>query len=259
MPRLVHRLGCVLTSSRRRCSRRPSCFISTTMPSEFYTALDDQPPLEHVQTKVCSSCHRPVDPASHLFLLAADAIVCAACGPIHGQTDPRTTCIDVDNAYLRLGRSTYDQEPSDTQRPAPPPPPSFASKLSSLSVHTPTTTVSSSQPLQSHAPTVPVANPNRRHTALVSLSPNPLTDITRLRVRHPGSPLSLPGCLLQGTQKSGRNSYDVTVTIVVRMSLRLSCVCSPATAGRRLFVVVPLRLPLHPRSHRRLSRAHHLL
>ncbi|KAK0451019.1 vacuolar import and degradation protein-domain-containing protein [Armillaria borealis] len=185
------------------------------MPSEFYTAPDDQPPLEHVQAKVCSSCHRPVDPASHLFLLAADAIVCAACGPIHGaQTDPRTTCIDVDSAYLRLGRSTYDQEPSDTQRPAPPPPPSFASKLLSLSVHTPTTTVSSSQPLQSHAPAVPVANSNRRHTALVSLSPNPLTDITRLRVRTQAHHCLYPGASFQGTQKSGRNSYDVTVTIV---------------------------------------------
>ncbi|KAK0210905.1 vacuolar import and degradation protein-domain-containing protein [Desarmillaria ectypa] len=185
------------------------------MPSEFFTAIDDQPPLEHVQAKVCSSCHRPVDPSSHLFLLAADAIVCAACGPIHSaQIDSRTSCIDVDNAFLRLGRPTHDQDPSDTQRPAPLPPPSFPSKLSSLPVHTPTTTVSSLQPPQSHAPTLSVANTNRRHTALVSLSPNPLTDITRLRVRTQAHQCLYPGASFQGTQKSGRNSYDVTVTIV---------------------------------------------
>ncbi|KAK0463983.1 vacuolar import and degradation protein-domain-containing protein [Desarmillaria tabescens] len=185
------------------------------MPSEFFTALDDQPQIEHVQAKVCSSCHRPVDPTSHLFLLAADAIVCAACGPIHGpQIDSRTSCIDVDSAFLRLGRPTHDQDPSDTQRPAPPPPPNFASKFSSLSVHTPTTTVSSSQLPQPHAPILPVASSNRRHTALVSLSPNPLTDITRLRVRTQAHHCLYPGASFQGTQKSGRNSYDVTVTIV---------------------------------------------
>ena len=51
--------------------------------------------------------------------------------------------------------------------------------------------------------------PLRHYTA------NPLTDITRLRVRSQGHHCLYPGATFQGTQKSGRNSYDVTVTIVV--------------------------------------------
>ena len=45
--------------------------------------------------------------------------------------------------------------------------------------------------------------------------PDPLVDITRLRVRSQGHHCLYPGATFQGTQKSGRNSYDVSVTIVV--------------------------------------------
>ena len=45
---------------------------------------------------------------------------------------------------------------------------------------------------------------------------DPLLDITRLRVRSQGHHCLYPGATFQGTQKSGRNSYDVNVTIVVR-------------------------------------------
>ncbi|KAI8998661.1 vacuolar import and degradation protein-domain-containing protein [Trametes punicea] len=44
--------------------------------------------------------------------------------------------------------------------------------------------------------------------------PDPLLDITRLRVRSQGHHCLYPGATFQGTQKSGRNSYDVNVTIV---------------------------------------------
>jgi len=47
-------------------------------------------------------------------------------------------------------------------------------------------------------------------------SPNPLVDITRLRVRSPTHHCLYPGATFTGTQKSGRSSYDVNVTIVVR-------------------------------------------
>lgn len=43
---------------------------------------------------------------------------------------------------------------------------------------------------------------------------DPLVDITRLRVRSQGHHCLYPGATFQGTQKSGRNSYDVNVTIV---------------------------------------------
>ncbi|KAH9901355.1 vacuolar import and degradation protein-domain-containing protein [Cubamyces lactineus] len=45
-------------------------------------------------------------------------------------------------------------------------------------------------------------------------APDPLQDITRLRVRSQGHHCLYPGATFQGTQKSGRNSYDVNVTIV---------------------------------------------
>jgi hypothetical protein len=45
---------------------------------------------------------------------------------------------------------------------------------------------------------------------------DPLADITRFRVRSQGHHCLYPGATFEGTQKSGRNSYDVTVTIIVR-------------------------------------------
>ncbi|KAL5532611.1 hypothetical protein ACEPAF_4385 [Sanghuangporus sanghuang] len=44
--------------------------------------------------------------------------------------------------------------------------------------------------------------------------PDPLVDITRLRVRSKGYRCLQPGATFKGTQRSGRNSYDVNVTIV---------------------------------------------
>lgn len=43
---------------------------------------------------------------------------------------------------------------------------------------------------------------------------DPLADITRFRVRSQGHHSLYPGATFEGTQKSGRNSYDVTVTII---------------------------------------------
>lgn len=55
-----------------------------------------------------------------------------------------------------------------------------------------------------------------RSKSFATSSPDPLVDITRLRVRSQGHHCLYPGASFQGTQKSGRNSYDVNVTIVVR-------------------------------------------
>lgn len=49
-----------------------------------------------------------------------------------------------------------------------------------------------------------------------SPAPDPSVDITRIRIRSQGHHCLYPGATFQGTQKSGRNSYDVTVSIVVR-------------------------------------------
>lgn len=61
--------------------------------------------------------------------------------------------------------------------------------------------------------------------------PDPLVDITRIRVRSRGHHCLFPGASFQGTQKSGRNSYDVNVTIVVRPPSHL---CSWSNLNLRL-------------------------
>lgn len=44
--------------------------------------------------------------------------------------------------------------------------------------------------------------------------PDPLADISRIRVRSKGHKCLYPGARFEGTQKSGRNSYEVNVSIV---------------------------------------------
>ena len=66
----------------------------------------------------------------------------------------------------------------------------------------------------------------RSKTPLRHYTANPLTDITRLRVRSQGHHCLYPGAIFQGTQKSGRNSYDVTVTIVVSYSILIPNICA---------------------------------
>ena len=71
----------------------------------------------------------------------------------------------------------------------------------------------------SHSPVTPTpwASTSRvcAHPVHAAAHPDPLADITRLRVRSQGHHCLYPGAIFQGTQKSGRNSYDVSVTIVV--------------------------------------------
>jgi hypothetical protein len=85
---------------------------------------------------------------------------------------------------------------------------------------------------------IPVVSAHRRHQPLYVISyesndtatinrsqqrsttatpySNPFADITRLRIRSYAHQCLYAGAVFQGTQKSGRNSYDVHVTIVVR-------------------------------------------
>lgn len=110
-------------------------------------------------------------------------------------------------------------------------PPSAAAHPPRISVIVPPTshkplTVSDASPLlqtpvYSHAAQSPVASSCWASSSRSQLpqypssSPDPLVDITRLRVRSQGHHCLYPGASFQGTQKSGRNSYDVNVTIVV--------------------------------------------
>ncbi|KAG8217741.1 vacuolar import and degradation protein-domain-containing protein [Butyriboletus roseoflavus] len=93
-------------------------------------------------------------------------------------------------------------------------PSSLAPSQPSLSIKT-TATSSKSTPTQQRSPsdTLPRGRPQR--SSAPTPVPDPATDITRLRVRAQRHHCLYPGATFQGTQKSGRNSYDVNVTIVV--------------------------------------------
>ncbi|CCM02093.1 uncharacterized protein FIBRA_04170 [Fibroporia radiculosa] len=72
-----------------------------------------------------------------------------------------------------------------------------------------------SHPTQTLASSLASASRNKsRAKAPEDTYPDPLLDITHLRVRSQGHHCLYPGATFKGTQKSGRNSYDVNVTIV---------------------------------------------
>jgi hypothetical protein len=67
----------------------------------------------------------------------------------------------------------------------------------------------------SSAPSVPPSIRSDISPLQHSPTPDPYIDVTRIRMRSQGHHCLYPGATFQGTQKSGRNSYDVTVSIVV--------------------------------------------
>ncbi|KAG6376365.1 vacuolar import and degradation protein-domain-containing protein [Boletus reticuloceps] len=91
------------------------------------------------------------------------------------------------------------------------PPPSVVPQPS-YAIHS-TAAASKSPPAQQRSS--PDAARSRIQTSSVPTpTPDPAIDITRLRVRAQRHHCLYPGATFQGTQKSGRNSYDVNVTIV---------------------------------------------
>lgn len=90
--------------------------------------------------------------------------------------------------------------------------PSKRAKLAISATLAPDGLRSAVSPTHSVSPLVRSSNTPLQH----SPTPDPSVDITRIRVRSQGHHCLYPGATFQGTQKSGRNSYDVTVSIVVR-------------------------------------------
>lgn len=208
------------------------------MPSGEISVLcqDQQLPDQQVQqTKFCSACSLPlVDPASSPFLLDPDAAVCTGCHEhnvspcptLVPQPDNHIFCTDIDSDYS-IRQTAQETSPSSRRIPdtlpisvasSDPPhsyhstliaPPIYSNKPASLTVNC---TVNNTHHHQTTTKPFYQAVSPRRQANLIS---SPLTDITRLRVRSQGHHCLYPGATFQGTQKSGRNSYDVNVTIVV--------------------------------------------
>lgn len=86
-------------------------------------------------------------------------------------------------------------------------------------------------PHSSHSSLSSLCQPHSREpqekpsiTQVTVSTPDPLADITRIRMRTRANHCLYPGATFEGTQKSGRNSYDVTVTIVVCLLPWFSCI-----------------------------------
>ena len=204
-------------------------FPKPPMPSEQLSLVhaDSQ---QDAQIKVCSSCHSTLvdHPASF------EPLVCTRCRD--RPTSQPQLRIDHDVPYsprsssshelpvLRRTLQDYDsQQPEATHsyHPSPISPSSYPKKpvLSNIQCNI---SPAPAHRLQTHFSTPHTYDlaPPRQHQSTAAY-PDPLTDITHLRVRPRAHHCLYPGATFQGTQKSGRNSYDVNVDIVVR------CFCPP--------------------------------
>lgn len=188
------------------------------MPSEQSAPTQPQPEdldLSREQAKVCIVCRTPVSSADvdyplHQLLIEQDIpLLCAGCRetrsiPIQQQhpisVGGRSSLTGADFARPPLPNTTVSFPTSQTHSSTSSSPPDVPELSHSVST--------SSESSQSQKDT--------RHETIHS--PSPLVDITRLRVRSPTHHCLYPGATFTGTQKSVRSSYDVKVTIVVRVS-----------------------------------------
>ena len=234
----------------------PPPFPSAPMPSGESLPAQPQPEdldLSREQIKVCMFCRVPVsssepDYPTHQQLIEPDIpLMCSGC------RESRSIPVRQQHPIPPGGRSSIGSElvrpvlqvPPDG--PSPIPFPASQTHPSTSPLDGPELSRSISMSSESnaylprisdkihHAPKVKIQTDNlypisrtassessqsqkeTRHEAIHS--PNPLVDITRLRVRSPTHHCLYPGATFTGTQKSGRSSYDVNVTIVVRASL----------------------------------------
>ncbi|KAG6814512.1 hypothetical protein H0H92_000037 [Tricholoma furcatifolium] len=190
-------------------------------------------PLPIALPKVCASCQSSlIDQLS-----STDGPLCTSCKE-RSRLDSRTYCVDPSSPFSLSSSFNVSNIFHDSRQI---PKPQFLNEEMIVDAQAPTSrschatsciTNSSSytnpkqlttltipcNTIDSISSTSPVQNRAQPHTssrqAQAAQYPDPLTDITRLRVRSNGSDCLYPGATFRGVQKSGRNNYDVDVTIV---------------------------------------------
>jgi hypothetical protein len=145
--------------------------------------------------------------------------------PAHAASDdsPRLLPLDGPASMTDISPSVQPQSPiAPSDRPFPPrvaheaPISSAASSKRAKLAITTSVTADGLRSAVSSTPSVSSSIIRSSHTTLqYSPAPDPFVDITRIRMRSQRHHCLYPGATFQGTQKSGRNSYDVTVSIVV--------------------------------------------
>lgn len=221
--------GHLILEHRRPCSNfhLPSTRAthSLNMPSEHCMPQDVshiEQTQQQTQVKLCSSCHYPLSPEPINLLHPEAAFVCAPCQEricaprayVEYPERQEDDAVPVEDFGLPL----IDQDVHMDFRPATPPP------ASPFVTHPP---VSTSFPVPIHhqhpqcsPPTSPSALPPSPSPHASTSLADPYADITRLRARSHSQDCLYPGAQFSGTQKSGRSSYEVSVTIVVRARSR---------------------------------------
>jgi glucose-induced degradation protein 4 len=147
--------------------------------------------------------------------------------PTHVPNDDSPRPLTVDTPALEpvpMVESSPPVQPTSpippSDRPLPPRVPhetpisSTANKRAKLAITT-SVTPDGLRSAVSSTPSVSSSIRSSHPPAQYSPTPDPYVDITRIRIRSQGHHCLYPGATFQGTQKSGRNSYDVTVSIVV--------------------------------------------
>jgi hypothetical protein len=213
------------------------------------------------QDKLCTSCQLPVADSVYLTPPGSTAPICIACRSTPGERPtPRSAppshefCVEFDvappNGHSgRLTRYVADNlhDGANVDRLALPvtrgpasvprglPNNDFPHQRDAPSQYPPAKTIKHIRPSTNTNSAPPPSNRilsnsgGRQTTTLPAY--DPFVDITRLRVRSQGHHCLYPGATFQGTQKSGRNSYEVDVTIVVRSSLSHWPFCCPKSWG----------------------------
>ena len=206
------------------------------MPSEYNTLvlIPEQPLQEQQQQiKLCLNCHKPLIESALVYPDNVQFSVCSGCQFLsRGPLPTPQFCIDVGNDSSRLPEPlsttrrdrSFDTDTQDSER-----------QYHGVQI-TPSSYVSAHTQFAAKNATSAIIHHTTSHNPRsLSAASSPLTDITRLRVRSQPHHCLYPGSTFQGTQKSGRNSYDVTVTIVVRTAF-LSHIQLPKSCGIRMWI-----------------------
>ncbi|KAJ3787424.1 vacuolar import and degradation protein-domain-containing protein [Lentinula aff. detonsa] len=195
-----------------------------------YTVIPEEGSTD--SQKLCARCQCAVD-ANFVFLPAAETIVCAGCQSQSPASSARQQLPPVLPTSFPIPFSSLASPPCSPSTPIAIESPVRRSYDEDESLHAEIPSDSDSSfhccsPVASslsyitksvthdigHSSSRPSVSSHVEIRGRAFITPSPLTDITRLRVRSQGNHCLYPGAVFKGTQKSGRSSYDVHVTIV---------------------------------------------
>lgn len=239
---------------------RTACFNSSssqvaTMPAEQPAGVLLAQSLNDFPAKLCSSCRTPLARADDdNTVFCEDGICCGRCraeeallalANFHGHDGGPAAAAaarETPPGHARTVTPRGRPVRSDATSSIPSlsseegsPRPSSSRSLSISSTPGPTLASAACLPLrraESSVAALPTQSPRSFHPTGLSpaprpttshiSAPDPLMDITRLRVRNKGYACLHPGAIFQGKQQSGRTNHDVTVTILVSSAI-LNC------------------------------------